>query len=191
MNAGETLAGVSDPNAAPDSLVVLVDEQDNAIGTCEKMEAHRKGFLHRAFSAFVFDASGRLLLQQRALEKYHCGGLWSNTTCSHPYPKEEVIAAATRRLQEEMGFTTPLAKAFDFVYRAELENELVEHEFDHVFIGTYEGIVDPNTAEVMRVEYVHLDELGQRMQAEPEQFTPWFHIAFPKVREWWQLNHTK
>lgn len=173
--------GLIDSNTAPGSLVVLVDEQDNAIGTCEKMEVHRKGFLHRAFSVFLFDASGRLLLQQRALEKYHCRGLWSNTCCSHPYPEEEVMAAATRRLQEEMGFTTALTKAFDFVYRAELDNGLIEHEFDHVFIGTYEGLVDPNPAEVMGVEYVPLDTLAQWMKADPEQFTPWFHIAFPEI----------
>ena len=183
--------GLIDSNTSPSSLVVLVNEQDNFVGTCEKMEAHRKGFLHRAFSVFLFDSSGRLLLQQRALEKYHCGGLWSNTCCSHPYPSEEVIDAATRRLQEELGFTTSLTKAFDFVYRAELNNGLIEQEFDHVFIGSYEGLLQPNPAEVMGVEYVHLDELAQRMETEPGQFTPWFHIAFPKVREWWQLNHTK
>ena len=188
MNAS---VGLFDSNTAPSGLVVLVDEQDNPLGTCEKMEAHRKGYLHRAFSVFLFDTSGRLLLQQRALEKYHCGGLWSNTCCSHPYPNEQVLAAATRRLQEELGFTTPLTKAFDFVYRAELENGLFEHEFDHVFIGTYEGLVDPSPAEVMGVEYVHLDTLAQDMEAEPERFTPWLHIAFPKVVEWWQLNHTK
>ena len=176
--------GLFDSNTAPSSFVVLVDEQDNAIGTCEKMEAHRKGYLHRAFSVFVFDTSGRLLLQQRALEKYHCGGLWSNTCCSHPYPKEEVMTAAIRRLQEEMGFTTPLAKAFDFVYRAELEDGLIEHEFDHVFIGTYEGPVAPNSSEVMGVEYIHLDALAQKMEAEPARFTPWFHIAFPKLLQY-------
>ena len=173
--------GLFDSNTAPSGFVVLVDEQDNFVGTCEKMEAHRKGFLHRAFSVFVFDTNRRLLLQQRALEKYHCGGLWSNTCCSHPYPAEEVLAAATRRLQEELGFTTPLTKAFDFVYRAELENRLIEHEFDHVFIGTYEGPVAPNPSEVMGVEYVHLDALAQDMEAEPERFTPWFHIAFAKI----------
>lgn len=178
------LVGLIDSNTPPSNLVVLVDEQDNFVGTCEKMEAHRKGYLHRAFSVFVFDTSGRLLLQQRALEKYHCGGLCSNTCCSHPYPNEEVIAAATRRLQEELGFTTPLTKAFDFVYRAELDNGLIEHEFDHVFIGTYEGLVDLNPAEVMGVEYVHLDALSQRMEAEPEHFTPWFHIAFPKLLQY-------
>lgn len=181
MEADITLGGLMDSNAALGSLVVLVDEKDRALGTCEKMEAHRKGFLHRAFSVFVFDASGRLLLQQRALEKYHCAGLWSNTCCSHPYPLEDELSAATRRLQEELGFTTPLTKAFDFVYRAELDNGLIEHEFDHVFIGTYEGLVGPNPAEVMAVEYVHLDALAKRMAAEPEQFTPWFHIAFPRI----------
>ena len=176
--------GLIDSNTSPSSLVVLVNEQDNFVGTCEKMEAHRKGFLHRAFSVFLFDSSGRLLLQQRALEKYHCGGLWSNTCCSHPYPSEEVIDAATRRLQEELGFTTSLTKAFDFVYRAELNNGLIEQEFDHVFIGSYEGLLQPNPAEVMGVEYVHLDTLAQRMETEPARFTPWFHIAFPKLLQY-------
>ena len=119
--------------------VVLVNEKDEAIGTMEKMAAHEKALLHRAFSVFVFNKNGDLLMQQRAHSKYHSGGLWTNTCCSHPRPGEHVADAANRRLQEEMGFTTSLNKAFDFTYKAAFDNGLTEHEFDHVFIGIYEG----------------------------------------------------
>ena len=135
--------------AAITDQLILVDEQDNPIGTCEKMEAHRKGLLHRAFSVFIFDAQGRMLLQQRALSKYHSGGLWTNACCSHPFPGEDNLTAATRRLQEELGFTTSLRKAFDFYYRAAFDNGLTEHEFDHVFVGQYEGTLEVNPQEVM------------------------------------------
>src|ERR1700743_3243063 len=121
--------------------VVLVDESDKEIGVMEKMEAHEKALLHRAFSVFIFDASGRMLLQRRALAKYHSGGLWTNACCSHPRPGETVQAAAERRLVEELGFSTPLCKAFEFIYRADFANGLTEYEFDHVFAGAFEGMV--------------------------------------------------
>ena len=128
--------------------VILVDDRDNEIGTMEKMEAHYTPNLHRAFSVFVFNTRGQMLLQQRAKTKYHSGGLWTNTCCSHPYPGEEIEAAATRRLEQEMGFTTPLTKAFDFIYQATFDNGLTEYEFDHVFIGEYDGDVHPAKDEV-------------------------------------------
>src|SRR3954470_13284590 len=119
--------------------VILVNEKDQAIGTMEKMEAHRKGVLHRAFSVFIFDRHGKMLLQQRAFHKYHSGGLWTNACCSHPLPGEDIESAAHRRLYEEMGFQTPLKKIFDFTYKADFRNGLTEYEFDHVFTGYYEG----------------------------------------------------
>ena len=124
--------------------VILVNEQDEQTGVMEKMEAHQKALLHRAFSVFIFNDKGELLLQQRASDKYHSGGLWTNTCCSHPNPDEETITAAQRRLKEEMGFTTKLSKAFDFIYKSEFSNGLTEHEFDHVFTGYYNGEIHPD-----------------------------------------------
>jgi isopentenyl-diphosphate delta-isomerase len=164
--------------------VILVDEHDNETGTCEKMEAHYQGLLHRAFSVFIFDKKGRMLLQQRAMEKYHSGGLWTNACCSHPQPGEETIASAKRRLREELGFETPIEKVFDFTYRAEFENGLIEHEFDHVFAGEYEGVILFNTSEVMNVTYKFPDEIREDMKLRPGQYTPWFHLAFPKIDSW-------
>jgi len=121
-------------------MLVRVDEHDQEIGVVEKMSAHREGVLHRAFSVFVFDRSGRLLLQRRALDKYHSGGLWSNTCCSHPGPGERPIDAAHRRLEEEMGFDCPLTGGYAFTYRVDVGNGLVEHEFDHVFVGQCQSV---------------------------------------------------
>jgi isopentenyl-diphosphate delta-isomerase len=166
--------------------VVLVDEHDNEVGVMEKMEAHQKALLHRAFSVFVFNAKGEMLLQQRALSKYHSGGLWTNTCCSHPYPGESVADAAARRLHEELGFTTPLHKAFSFVYKAAFDNGLTEHEFDHVFVGEYEGTINPNQAEVGDYCYRSPDAIASDMELRPELYTAWFRIAFPRVRAWAQ-----
>ncbi|GAC1531006.1 MAG: isopentenyl-diphosphate Delta-isomerase [Sediminibacterium sp.] len=169
--------------------VILVDEQDRVLGTMEKMEAHEKALLHRAFSVFVFNSSGELLLQQRAMDKYHSGGLWTNTCCSHPRPDEDTRAAASRRLKEEMGFDTTLRKAFDFIYRAEFSNRLTEHEFDHVYIGYYDGAVHPDTKEVAGYAYRSLPGIEAQMQTDPGLFTTWFHIAFPKLKEWRNFHH--
>jgi len=168
--------------------LILVNEQDEMVGTMEKMEAHQKAMLHRAFSIFIFNSKGEMLLQQRAEEKYHCGGLWTNTCCSHPRPEEETAAAARRRLQEELGFTTPLKKVFDFVYKAPFSNGLTEYEFDHVFFGEYEGDLKPDPKEVAAVRYLSVNTIRSMMEEEPTQFTPWFHIAFPKMMDWlsWQ-----
>jgi isopentenyl-diphosphate Delta-isomerase len=161
--------------------VVLVDEQDNATGTLEKIEAHRKGLLHRAFSVFIFNSNGKMLLQQRAAKKYHSANLWTNACCSHPLPGEDVAAAATRRLQEEMGFVTPLTKAFHFIYKAPFDNGLTEHEFDHVFVGTYDGDVLPNADEVGDYCFMYPHQISAAIASHPDKYTVWFKIAFPQL----------
>lgn len=172
-----------------EELIILVDEQDRETGLAGKMETHENGWLHRAFSVFLFTRDGEMLLQQRATDKYHSGGLWTNACCSHPLPGEDVDTAAARRLKEELGIETPLKKVFDFIYRAEFDNGLVEHEFDHVFTGYYSGEIPFNTEEVMDTDYLSLDEVEERVAASPEEFTPWFRIALPRVAEWWRRNH--
>ena len=164
--------------------VILVDERDEPIGIMEKMEVHQKALLHRAFSIFVFNSKGEMLLQKRAAEKYHSAGLWTNACCSHPSPGEETLAAAEARLQEEMGIRIALKKAFDFIYKAAFENGLTEHEFDHVFIGHYDGAIFPNTAEVSDYCYKSTEEIKDSIQSHPEKYTEWFKIAFPKVEEY-------
>lgn len=164
--------------------VVLVNEKDEALGTMEKMAAHEKALLHRAFSVFVFNANGDLLMQQRAFSKYHSGGLWTNTCCSHPRPGEQVADAAIRRLQEEMGFKTNLTKAFDFMYKAAFDNGLTEHEFDHVFTGIYEGPIHFNPNEVAAYAFMTEIELEEQIKKTPERFTAWFHIAYPTLKAW-------
>jgi isopentenyl-diphosphate delta-isomerase len=164
--------------------VVLVNEKDEAVGTMEKMAAHEQAALHRAFSVFVFNRKGDLLMQQRALSKYHSGGLWTNTCCSHPRPGEKVSDAAHRRLQEEMGFTTSLTKAFDFTYKAVFDNGLTEHEYDHVFTGIFDGPVYFNPNEVAAYTFMTENELEEQIQKTPERFTAWFHIAYPALKAW-------
>ncbi|MFD2889248.1 isopentenyl-diphosphate Delta-isomerase [Chitinophaga cymbidii] len=161
--------------------VILVNEQDEPVGIMEKLEAHQKGLLHRAFSVFVTNAKGELLLQQRALDKYHSGGLWTNTCCSHPLPDEDVLTASHRRLMEEMGFDCELKEVFSFTYRAEFTNGLTEYEYDHVLIGQFDGEVRPDPAEVMSCKFASPDEIRYLMLTAPETFTHWFHIAFPKM----------
>src|SRR5215213_11970920 len=166
--------------------VILVTEIDEPIGTMEKMQAHKDGLLHRAFSIFIFDTQGRMLLQQRAMDKYHGAQLWSNACCSHPYPGERTEEAALRRLKEEMGFTTPLQKLFEFVYHAEVENNLIEHEYDHVFTGIYEGIIKTNKKEVADYCYEDMEEIKWALREQPGKFTSWFKIAFPLIEKWWK-----
>ncbi len=165
--------------------VILVNGQDEPVGTIEKMEAHKKGLLHRAFSVFIFNRKGELLLQQRALRKYHSGGLWTNSCCSHPQPGEETIIAAQRRLQEEMGFTTPLEKLFEFTYRADFDNGMTENEYDHVFAGEYDGKVVPDKDEVMDYCFKRLEDVRHSLQEHPQKFSKWFQLAFPDIEEWW------
>ena len=168
--------------------VILVDENDVLTGTMEKMEAHEKAVLHRAFSVFIFNSAGDMLLQQRAIHKYHSAGLWTNSCCSHPRPGEDTLVAASRRLKEELGFATPLKKVFDFIYQSVFANGLTEHEFDHVFIGYYDGKIDPDPDEVSNYAYWPKEQIAEKIQASPESFTVWFRIAFPKVIEWWKEN---
>lgn len=166
------------------SEVILVNHNDEPVGALEKMEAHRKGILHRAFSVFILDHQGKMLLQQRALNKYHSGGLWTNACCSHPKPGEETSAAALKRLQEEMGFKTEIEPLFTFTYKAEFENGLIEHEFDHVFYGKYDGVITPNADEVMNYRYETMENIQRQLQQEPTKFTAWFRIAFDKIQQW-------
>lgn len=161
--------------------VILVDENDYPLGVAEKMKAHSEGKLHRAFSVFVFNDAGEMLLQRRALGKYHSAGLWTNTCCSHPRAGESVEAAATRRLCEEMGFECTLHKIFHFVYKATLERALIEHEFDHVFFGRFNGQPRPNPQEVMDWRWLNLPALEQELKQCPENYTVWFKLAMPRV----------
>ena len=166
--------------------VVLVNERDEPVGTMEKIEAHRRAHLHRAFSVFIFNGKGEMLLQQRALTKYHSGGLWTNACCSHPLPGEDILDAAKRRLAEEMGFATDLRKIFDFIYRADFSNGLTEYEFDHVFIGTYENesVIFPDKQEVSDFCFKSMDEINEILKLQGKKFTSWFRIAFPMVEKW-------
>jgi isopentenyl-diphosphate Delta-isomerase len=168
--------------------VILVNEKDEAIGSMRKMEAHEKGLLHRAFSVFIFDGKGKMLLQQRAAEKYHGAHLWTNACCSHPFPGEDVHTAAERRLREELGFKTSLRELFSFTYKAEVENNLIEHEFDHVFAGQYDGNIQPDRREVSDFVYLEMIEIKKQIETEPVRFTSWFKIAFPRIERWWKEN---
>jgi isopentenyl-diphosphate delta-isomerase len=170
--------------------VILVDEADSVIGVIGKMEAHEKALLHRAFSVFIFNDDGEMLLQQRALTKYHSGGLWTNACCSHPRPNEETLLAAQRRLKEEIGIETDIHKVFEFTYKAVFDNGLSEHEFDHVFVGTYNGIITINENEVSDVEYKSMKKIEAELQLLNNPYTAWFHIAFPKVYAWWKNSYS-
>jgi isopentenyl-diphosphate delta-isomerase len=161
--------------------VVLVNEHDQEIGTMEKMEAHRKALLHRAFSVFIFNDRGEMLLQRRAMKKYHSGGLWTNACCSHPRPGEQTGDAAKRRLREELGFVTTLKPAFSFTYKAPFDNGLTEHEFDHVLTGRYNGGIKPNPDEVDDYCYKTMDEIRGDLANHPHKYTAWFLIAFPRL----------
>jgi len=161
--------------------VILVDETDTPVGTMEKMEAHRKALLHRAFSVFIFNAKGEMLLQQRAKGKYHSPGLWTNACCSHPRPGEDTREAALRRLREELGFCTPLAKSFHFIYRTDFGNGLTEHEFDHVFVGQYDHTIHPDSSEVGDYCYKSTEAISADLATHPHRFTSWFRLAFPMV----------
>ncbi len=163
--------------------VILVDNQDNPIGTMEKMEAHRKGLLHRAFSVFLFHPDGRMLLQQRAMEKYHSPGLWTNACCSHPLPGESLEDAAQRRLVEEIDLSCPLRYHSHLLYLTELEGGMVEHEYDHVFIGITERPPKPNPAEVMATEYLSPAAIHASMNENPDLYTVWFRLLFERVAD--------
>lgn len=156
--------------------VILVDEFDREVGALEKMAAHRQGKLHRAFSILIFNTKGELLLQQRALGKYHSGGLWTNTCCSHPRPGESLVEAGKRKLLQEMGFDCDLTYSHKFLYKVELDNNLIEHEWDHVLIGYYDGNPQPNREEAMAWKFVSLEEIKTDARQRPEAYTLWFKL---------------
>jgi isopentenyl-diphosphate delta-isomerase len=164
-----------------DEALILVNDADEEIGTGEKLDIHRKGQLHRAFSVFVLDSQDRVLLQRRAGGKYHSGGLWSNTCCGHPRPGEETRIAAERRLREEMGIECQLTETGAFTYRVELDRGLIEHEIDHVFSGEFSGSPSPNPDEVSDWKWISLRDLESWMEREPDQFTRWFPFALKNL----------
>ena len=163
--------------------VVLVDELDNKVGLMEKMEAHINPTLHRAFSIFIFNSKNEMLLQQRSLSKYHTPGLWTNTCCSHPRDGESLHDATNRRLQEEMGMQCELKEAFSFIYKADVMQGLVEHEFDHVFIGTSDDLPIINKDEVESFRYDTVENIKADIERNPQNYTAWFKIAFDKLLE--------
>ena len=165
--------------------VILVDSDDNPIGLMEKMEAHRKAKLHRAFSVFAMNDNNEILLQRRALHKYHSGGLWTNTCCSHPRHGETVEEAATRRLMEEMGFTCEVKRIFSFIYKAELDNDLTEHELDHVLIARYNYDPHINPEEVDSFDWKSVDWVAADMKTHPEKYTEWFKIIYDRFLKYW------
>ena len=163
-----------------EELVILVDENDNQVGLMPKMEAHEKAVLHRAFSVFVFNEKNELMLQQRALHKYHSPGLWTNTCCSHQRDGESNLAAGERRLFEEMGFVTELKETISFIYKAPFENGLTEHEYDHILVGHYENDPEINTEEVGEWRWMDLELVKKDIKNNPENYTSWFKIIFEK-----------
>ena len=163
--------------------VILVDENDQEIGTMEKQEAHEKGLLHRAFSVFVFNEKKELLLQQRALTKYHSAGLWTNTCCSHPRIGETIEQAAHRRLTEEMGFDCELSTKTSFIYKAAFENGLTEHEFDHILVGNFNGEISFNSTEVKNFKWINLEELQIDLLQNNQNYTAWFKIIFDNFQK--------
>lgn len=163
-----------------EELVILVDEQDNEIGLMPKLEAHEKAVLHRAFSVFVLNDKNELMLQQRALHKYHSPGLWTNTCCSHQRQGESNIAAGKRRLQEEMGFSIPLKETVSFIYKAPFDNGLTEHELDHVLIGYSNQAPVINPDEVASWKWMPIADVKKDIAQHPERYTAWFKIIFEK-----------
>lgn len=161
--------------------VILVDKSDQALGVMEKMEAHQKGILHRAFSVFIFNSKNELLLQQRAVSKYHSAGLWTNTCCSHPRPSESNIDAANRRLEEEMGMKVKLNHKTSFIYKVKFENDLTEHEYDHVFIGVSDDAPQINLEEVENYKWLSIQKIKEEVHIHPEKYTVWFKIAIEQL----------
>lgn len=161
--------------------VILVNSQDREVGVEEKLEAHRQGNLHRAFSVFIVNKRGEWLLQKRAPSKYHSPSLWTNACCSHPRPLEILFEASQRRLQEEMGISCALTPLFSFIYCAPLDGGLTEHELDHVFVGQFEGEPNPNPAEVCAWKWVDFAPLEEDLLAHPDQYTAWFKLIAKRV----------
>jgi len=164
--------------------VILVDKNDNQIGTEEKIQAHKDAKLHRCFSIQIINSKGEFMLQLRGRDKYHCGGLWTNTCCSHPRPGEDTTDAAHRRLQEEMGFDCELEGIDLFIYKKKFDNGLTEHEYDHLFVGQYDGEPRINPEEADDWKWISLDELREGVALNPDKYTYWSKIAFVKVAEY-------
>lgn len=171
-------------------MIILVDKNDNEIGTGEKMEVHLQGKLHRAFSIFIFSSDGKMLLQLRAKKKYHSGGLWTNACCSHPRASETVEIAAHRRLKEEIGFDCELKKIGEFIYNLKV-GALTEHEYDHVFVGKYDGEVKPNMEEADDFKFMRIDELKQDLKNNPQKYTEWFKVLFSKFSNIFEMESEK
>lgn len=163
--------------------VVVVSENDEILGLMEKMEAHENGILHRAFSVFLFNDKGEMLLQKRASGKYHSPNQWTNAVCSHPKIDETYLDGAQRRLKEELGITTDLTEKFSFIYKADVGQNLWEHELDHVFTGNYEGNFALNEEEVSEIRYISMQQLDEEMNANPEKFTEWFKIILKEYKD--------
>jgi isopentenyl-diphosphate delta-isomerase len=161
--------------------VILVNTNDEAIGSIEKMEAHEKALLHRAFSVFIFNSKNEFLIQQRAFTKYHSPGLWTNTCCSHPREGESAYEAANRRLVEEMGLSCKLEEIFSFIYKADVGQGLIEHEYDHVFVGYTDLLPVINEKEVVNWKYMTIEKIRDDMKLNPQNYTVWFRIAFDRI----------
>lgn len=168
------------------TYVILVDENDNQIGLMEKMEAHRKALLHRAISVFIINSKGEWILQKRALDKYHSKGLWTNTCCTHPLPEESEIESANRRMAEEMGISCSLKRIFSFIYKEKLDDEITEHEYDHVFIGMSDSDPVINTDEVVDWKRISFDDLHADIVSNPDSYTFWFKEIYQKVNSYIQ-----
>lgn len=162
-------------------LVVLVDANNNAIGTCPKLHAHRTGILHRAVSVFVFNDNGQVLLQQRARDKYHSAGLWSNTCCTHPLPGEVAADAARRRLLEEMNLSCAVQAVGSALYHLPVTDTMIEHEFDHLFVARFDGEPDPNPEEVDDWRWISWSDLHLDVGAQPDAYSRWLPIIMPTV----------
>lgn len=164
--------------------VIIVDQKDNPIGIEEKLKAHLDGKLHRAFSIFIFNSKGELMLQKRAESKYHSGGLWSNTCCSHPRPNQDIQKEAENRLKEEMGFECSLQEVFSLPYEVKVisqQGDLIEHEFDHIFIGVFDGQAEINPQEAQDWKWIKINELKRDLKENPDKYTPWFHLLLDKT----------
>jgi isopentenyl-diphosphate Delta-isomerase len=168
-------------NVVAEEQVVLVNADDRVIGSMGKLEAHRTGALHRAFSIFIFNREGRLLLQRRAAGKYHSAGLWTNTCCGHPRPNEEPLTAAKRRLQEEMGIVCELNSRFTFTYRADVGGGLTEHEVDRVYFGNYDGVVVPDPTEASDTRWMRMNDLADDLRTSPQHYTTWLNVCWPQL----------
>lgn len=161
--------------------IILVDTSDRQVGTGEKMDVHRQGRLHRAFSIYIFNSKGQLMLQKRHSAKYHSGGLWTNTCCSHPRNGEPLHDAAHRRLKDEMGFDCELREAFSFIYKVPLDKGLTEHEYLHVFIGQYDGEPAINPEEAEGWKWMDFSELQKDIKKNPQHYTKWFQLTIDKL----------